>query len=676
MTQDIDFSKYKKLDDVNHILLRPGQYIGSLEFKGDQELEEYDPSLDRPIYRRYDAVLCKSLITLFSELVNNASDERVRCINENRNYIVNQICIRVNPNTGKIACWDNGGMPVVKHPEYDEWIPEMLLGHLKSGSNFDDAARKDVAGLNGVGSSLVNVMSHTFKVVTALNSQQFEMTWTNNMREKTEAKITKTKPSNHFTYIEAHLEMSRWSDINGPLTCIPNDIVKKWLSRCIEVAVMGCDIDPKRALEVKWEMEDEHGNVCQTYKFKFSHLWEYKDLWQGTEEFRGDENENYAFEVGPSRFAAFESFALVNSIRCDYGKHMDFIANVIADYVKDYIKSKHGYDIKRKQDIFKHMSIISMWKIPAPDFESQTKDYLATPTEKFGFPIIISDKLKKYLCKTQLVQDIVDEQRAKKLLEDDKAKKEEQKRINKALEVKTKQFHVNKLVDASKKIDRDDCELFIVEGDSASQGLRQFRDAFTQGFYCMRGKSIGNCWYSSESQLIKKPELLGLMQSIGLKFGQRAERQNLRYGRISIMTDADVDGDGIAALISLFFFKHWPELYEQHMIYHVLTPIVIATKYDKRGLATDTKRFYTQDDFDKVEDSLVKAGYDCQYKKGLAALTMEEFEHCMENPVLEEFKTTYDELDPTNDTWKCFEAWFSNNSDVRKNMMVGVSLED
>ena len=670
-----DISKYRKLDDIEHVLERSAIYIGSLEFKSEQELEEYDPSLDRPIYRRYNATLCSSLITLFNELIDNSADERVRCIRDNRPYIVNQICIRVNPCTGKIACWDNGGIPVVMHPEYNEWLPEMLFGSLRSGSNYNEE-RGAVAGLNGVGSSLVNVMSHTFKVVSALNGQQFEMTWTKNMREKTEAKITKTKPSNHFTYIEAHLELNRWQDIDGPLRFIPQDTIKKWLSRCIEVAVMGCDPDPKRALEVKWELEDVSGNVEQCYKFKFGHLWEYKDMWQGTEEFRGDENEHYSFEVGPSRFGSFESFGLVNSIRCDYGKHMDFIANVIADYIKDYVKSKFGYDIKRKQDIFKHMSIISMWKIPAPDFESQTKDYLATPTDKFGFPIIISDKLKKYLCKTKLIESIVDEQKAKKLLEEDKAKKEEQKKINKALEVKTKQFHVNKLVDASKKANRDDCELFIVEGDSASQGLRQFRDAFTQGFYCMRGKSIGNCWYSSEAQLIKKPELLGLMQSIGLKFGQRAERSNLRYGRISIMTDADVDGDGIAALISLFFFKHWPELYEQHMIYHVLTPIVIATKYDKRGQITDTKRFYFQEDFDAVEDELVKSGYDCQYKKGLAALTMEEFEHCMENPVLEEFKPTYDENEPTNDTWKCFEAWFSNNSDVRKNMMVGVAFED
>lgn len=668
-----DILKYRKLNDIEHVLERSAIYIGSLEFKHEQELEEYDPILDRPIYRRYDATLCSSLITLFNELIDNSADERVRCIRDNRSYIVNQICITVNPYTGKIACWDNGGIPVVMHPEYNEWLPEMLFGSLRSGSNYNDE-RGAVAGLNGVGSSLVNVMSHTFKVITALNGQQFEMTWTNNMREKSEAKITKTKPNNHFTYIEAQLELNRWQANGEPLKVIPTDTIKKWLSRCIEVAVMGCDPDPKRALEVKWELEDSTGKVIQSYAFKFGHLWEYKDMWQGTEEFRGDETENYSFEVGPSRFGTFESFGLVNSIRCDYGKHMDFIANVIADYIKEHVKSKFGYDIKRKQDIFKHMSIISMWKIPAPDFESQTKDYLATPTDKFGFQINISERLKKYLCKTKLIEAIVDEQKAKKLLEEDKAKKAERKQINQALEVKTKQFHVNKLVDASKSKDRKDCELFIVEGDSASQGLRQFRDAFTQGFYCMRGKSIGNCWYSSEAQLIKKPELLGLMQSIGLKFGQYADANTLRYGRISIMTDADVDGDGIAALISLFFFKFWPELFEQRIIYHVLTPIVIATKYNSHGQIQDVKRFYKQDEFDKAEAKLVKSGYDCQYKKGLAALTMEEFEYCMENPVLEEFKITHDAANTDNDTLKCFESWFANNSEVRKNMMVGDNI--
>ena len=123
-----DISKYRKLDDIEHVLERSAIYIGSMEFKSEQQLEEYDPSLDRPIYRRYDAILCSSLITLFNELIDNSADERVRCIKDNKPYIVNQICIRVNPNTGKIACWDNGGIPVIIHPEYNEWLPELLFG--------------------------------------------------------------------------------------------------------------------------------------------------------------------------------------------------------------------------------------------------------------------------------------------------------------------------------------------------------------------------------------------------------------------------------------------------------------------------------------------------------------------------------------------------------------------
>lgn len=665
---DIDLSKYKKLDDIEHVLLRPAMYVGSMEFKPEQELEIYDTALDRPIYRRYDAMLCSSLITLFNELISNSYDERIRCINEKRNYIVNEICIRVNPFTGKIACWDNGGIPVIMHPEYNEWLPEMLFGHLKSGSNYGDD-RGNVSGLNGVGASLVNVFSNAFKVITAKDGIQFEMTWSNNMRNSNAPKISKTNKHNHFTYIEAHLDMQMWSYNNSPMQCIPNDIVHKWLSRCIEVAVMGCDIDSKRALNVKWELENGKGDVVQTHKFKFAHLWEYKDLWSGTEEWRGDETLNYAFEVGPSSHGVFESFALVNSVRCDYGKHMDFIANVIADYLIEFLAKKHKLQVKKK-DIVKHLSIISKWSIPAPEFESQTKDYLATPTSKFGFDINISDKLKQYLASTSIVQNIIDEQMAKQVVEDTKQKRLERKQIAEALKVKTKQFHVDKLVDASAKSNRDTCELFIVEGDSASQGIRQFRNALTQGFYCMRGKSIGNCFYTSEAQLIKKPEILGLMQAIGLKFGEYADKSKLRYGRISIMTDADVDGDCIAALTSLFFFKHWPELFEQHVIYHVMTPIVIATKYDKHGKASDTKRFYVQAEFDKVADSLVKKGYECEYKKGLAALTMDEFEWCMANPMLEEFITTKDDENPYNDTWKCFEAWFSNNADVRKQMML------
>lgn len=658
----MDISRYRKLTDIEHIVQRPSIYIGNMEFTGEREVERYDPTLDRPIYREYNAVGCDSLNTMFNELINNAFDERVRGLDEHRSQVVDHISAIVCPATGKIAMWDNGGIPVVKHPEYDEWLPEMLFGALRSGSNFSDD-RGTVAGTNGVGASLVNVMSKQFKIVTAKDGKQFECTWHDNMSSKSDAIVKNCKKSEHFTYIEAHLDMERWELLPGEkLEAFPQDVVDKWLSRCIETAVMGSDVN--NALTVEFHEEDETGKDVRHFEWSFKHFWEYKDLWQHTEQFRGDENFNeatgqlnYAFEIGPSRHGYFESFALVNSIRCDYGKHMDFIANVCADYIIDHLKDKHGYDMsKQKKDIFKHMSILSMWNIPNPAFTTQTKETLATPTSKFGFDINISEKLKKHLLKTELLDHILTECKIKKQLEEEKQRKKEQKEMNDKLTVKTKQFYVNKLVDASKKGDRTGCELFIVEGDSASQGLRAYRDGLMQGYYCMRGKSIGNTYYENEKRLINKPELAGLMQSIGLRFGQRADAKTLRYTRISILTDADVDGDSICAMISLFFLKFWPELYEQGIIQHIMAPLVVATK------GQDKLYFYTAKEFEASEQQLVDNKWRLDYKKGLAAMTSEEFEYMLNNPVHEQFVA--DDF-----AWQAFDAWFGNNSNVRKELM-------
>ena len=658
----MDITRYKKLTDIQHVRQRPSIYIGSMEFTSDREIETYDPSKDKPIERIYGCIGCDSLNTMFNELVNNAYDERVRGKAENRAQIVDRISAIVCPATGKIAVWDNGGIPIIKHPEYDEWLPEMLFGALRSGSNFTED-RGMVSGTNGVGASLVNVMSKQFKVMTAKDGKMFECTWSNNMSDKTDAVIKNTSKSNHFTYIEAYLDLESWELAPGEkLQSLPQDVVNKWLSRCIEIAVMGSDVS--KPLTVEFHEEDSNGKDVRHHEWSFKHFWEYKDLWQDTEQFRGDENFNeetgelnYAFEIGPSRNGYFESFAIVNSIRCDYGKHMDFIANVCADYIIEHVKSKHDYDLtKQKKDIFKHMSILSMWNIPNPSFTTQTKETLATPTSKFGFDINISEKLKKHLLKTDLLERIVAECHVKKQLAEEKQRKKEQKEMNDKLTVKTKQFYVNKLVDASKKGDRTGCELFIVEGDSASQGLRSYRDGLMQGYYCMRGKSIGNTYYENEKRLINKPELAGLMQSIGLRFGQRADAKTLRYTKISILTDADVDGDSICAMISLFFLKFWPELYEQGIIQHIMAPLVVATK------GSEKLYFYTAKEFDASEQQLVDAKYRLDYKKGLAAMTSEEFEYMLTNPVHEQFVA--DEL-----AWQAFDAWFGNNSNIRKELM-------
>jgi DNA gyrase subunit B len=192
----------------------------------------------------------------------------------------------------------------------------------------------------------------------------------------------------------------------------------------------------------------------------------------------------------------------------------------------------------------------------------------------------------------------VEEHNVRKRIEEETTKRKQQKAMNEQLTVKTKQFFVDKLVDASAKNDRHQCELLIVEGDSASQGLRTNRTSLTQGFYCLKGKSLGNTFYLQPQDILKKEVLVGLMKSLGLKFGQKATKQNLRYGRISILTDADVDGDQIAAMLALFFYKFWPELYTDGIIVRMITPILVCSK-DNHKLY-----FYTDKEFSEHDEKL------------------------------------------------------------------------
>ena len=337
---------------------------------------------------------------------------------------------------------------------------------------------------------------------------------------------------------------------------------------------------------------------------------------------------------------------------------MDFIANVCADFLISHIKNKYGFE-PAKKDVFKHMSILSMWKIPNPEFDAQVKDKLATKTQKFGFPILISDKLKKYLTKTEILDRILMDCKIKKQIEEEKEKAKEAKELNKKLEVKTKQFHVNKLVDAAQKTNRNECMLFIVEGDSASQGIRVNRNALTQGFYCIRGKSIGNCYYDNPKKLIEKPEIAGLMQSLGLRFNEKADTRKLRYGKICILTDADVDGYSISSLLQLFFYKFWPELFDMGLVYNVVTPIIICNNR-KTG---EERKFYFYDDYNKVADKFNGSkDWEVNHKKGLASLTSTEFEDSMSAPVLEQVVAK-------EDSWDAINAWLGGNAHVRKVLM-------
>ena len=133
--------KYRKLSDIEHVLLRPGMYCGSIKPREDDIPllgEDGKFSIRKVSYN-------PALMKIFDEIFSNAVDEH------RRNPKLDQLTVTVDPVTGMVKVRDNGGIPVVKHAEYDEWVPEMIFSNLKAGSNFNDDEERLVAGTNGVG---------------------------------------------------------------------------------------------------------------------------------------------------------------------------------------------------------------------------------------------------------------------------------------------------------------------------------------------------------------------------------------------------------------------------------------------------------------------------------------------------------------------------------------------
>lgn len=196
----------------------------------------------------------------------------------------------------------------------------------------------------------------------------------------------------------------------------------------------------------------------------------------------------------------------------------------------------------------------------------------------------------------------------------------------------------------------------IISHNSATSAVRKFRDTQTMGAFPLKGKFI-NVHELPNSKVINNDEVKGLMGSIGLKLGE--DPKGLRYGKIYIYTDADPDGNSIAAQLINFFAKYWPELFKIGMIYKVMTPLVVAKNGSK------TVKIYTNTELNTFLDKNSKSisSWSMEYKKGLAALTDEEYEEIIKNPKLVRLKID-------NDSKNSLEAWFGKDSQPRKERLL------
>jgi DNA gyrase/topoisomerase IV subunit B len=608
--------KFKKLDDISHVILRPGMYIGSIKPHTANKwiVEEGKMSQSEITYN-------PGFLKIFDEIVTNSVDESKR-----EGSKLNIIKVDLDRKTNKVTIWDNGGIPVVKNTEHDEWIPEMVFSNLKAGSNFDDSEERSWAGTNGVGSTLTNIYSKEFNISTCDGKNSFKQTFSNNMRERTQPVIKKAKVN--------HTEISYITDLEKfGLTEIDDDHYKMIEKRIYDIAA--CNTGLKIYFNGELININSFEDYIKLYTQEYFH------------EFKKDKTWSLAIALSQN---GFQQVSFANTTETyDGGTHVDYVMNQIIVSLREFFLKKHKVDIK-PSELKQHMFLFLDATVINPSFSSQTKEKLITEVKEFGTTFEVSPKLIQSILKSEIVNSILDWIQQKKNAEDSKLQRDLNKKLTK--------IKVEKLIDAKGK-DRWKYSIGLFEGDSAISAFRKYRTPETMGAFALKGKFV-NVSEITNQKLVQNDEAVNLMASIGLKLGQPIDVKNLRYGRVLIFTDADMDGNAISALLINFFYKYWPDMFERKMIYKVETPIVVAipkAKTKKKVL------FYTQNEYNIWAEQNDLKQFEIKYKKGLAALVDDEYDDIINRPRLT--LITKDEASKGS-----LETWFGKSADLRKNELL------
>ncbi|KAI8323192.1 type II DNA topoisomerase [Martensiomyces pterosporus] len=586
---------YQKKTPVEHVLLRPDTYIGSVEPVED-ELWVMDTASKRMVKRnvRYTPGLYK----IVDEILVNAAD------NKTRDPTMKKIEVTIDKENGVISIMNDGkGIPIEIHKEQNVYVPELIFGHLLTSSNYNDNQKKITGGRNGYGAKLCNIFSKEFIVETA-NSEtkkKYHQTFTDNMKKIGKPKITKFAMKREYTKItfKPDFEKFHMANLDDDAVALITKRVYD-LAGCIEgiKVMLNGEVIPLKNFKSYVELyllppasgDDAPAPKAQDIVYKkFSDRWE------------------VAFAVSEGQFNQVSFVNSINTLRG--GTHVNYIADQIT---KNFIASMK----KSKITIKPHQVKNNMWlfvnsKIENPAFDSQTKETLTLRASAFGSSCAITDDFMKGVYKSDLKEFV-----------SMMVKRKEERDMKKSDGTRTSRITgIDKLDDANHAGTRHskDCTLILTEGDSAKTlavaGLGvQGRDNF--GIFSLRGKPL-NVRDASARQISDNQEFTNIKQILGLKHGSNyTSAEQLRYGHVLIMADQDVDGSHIKGLLLNMFDSLYPGLLQvDGFIQQFITPVVRATN------ARTKKRedFYTESEFKQWFENQPDSakGWKIKYYKGL-----------------------------------------------------------
>lgn len=585
---------YQKINQHDHILKRPDLYVGSTR---SRTVEEFVASQDYKIKKK-PLKISPAMIRIFVEPLSNAIDNAARSRSSKHNPT--KIKINIDKETGMTQVWNDGDyIPIEMHQTEKVYNHTLIFGNLLTSSNYDDSKdRYDISGRNGLGVKLTSIFSREFTVkgLDPHNKKTFKQTWGENMKVASKPVVRATKSEKPYTEVTWYPDFSQFK-----MSGYTDDIISLFRKYAIDTAML-------TKLKVYFNNE----------LIPVKSLVDYSQLYLSspTNEILNIKTKDCDVVITTSENEDdTQTISFASGVHTsDGGTHVDaWCEAIFRPIVQKFNKGKKPQvNIKDVRQFFRVFVVAT---VKNPEFESQNKHRLESPS----VTTCVNKKHLSTLFKWSVMDRIEDIIRAKELI------------VLKKTERKRKGFTKIDGLDPANNaggLHSSDCTLILCEGLSAKTyavtGIdvgvfgKKGRDWF--GIYPLRGKLL-NTRNAKPASIAKNKVISDLIKALGVKHGVDYRKDNnfktLRYGKIMILTDQDVDGLHISGLIQNFVHSLFPTLLQRSEPYIVSMQTLIARVMKKGGdllfYDEDAYRRYVSAFKEKYPDKKIKK----KYYKGL-----------------------------------------------------------
>ena len=554
-----DGSQIQVLEGLDPVRKRPGMYIGSTGYDG--------------------------LHHLIKEIADNSIDEAIA-------GYATKISVTILKDGGVRVDDDGRGIPVDTHPKTGKSTLETVLTILHAGGKFGGGSYKVSSGLHGVGSSVVNALSDKMIAEVVHKDYLYRIEFERGIPKGDLKKVGKTDRV-RGTSITFYPDATIFKEtIEFDYKWIVNYLRHQaYLTKGVYTSVLDERTGDREAFYFEGGIQSyvKHLNVGKDVATD-SVFYVEKQIEDSIIEIALQYNDTYTEILKP--FAN-------NVLTIDGGTHVVGFRSALTRVINDYARKsgllKEKEDNLTGDDIREGLTAIILVKVPDPQFEGQTKNKLGNPEVRRYVEQVMNEYFSYYLDENPNVAKVIV---GKALLAARARKAARAARDNVIRKGILDGLNLpGKLADCSSK-NPDECELYIVEGDSAGGSAKSGRDSRTQAILPLRGKVL-NVERARLDRMLGNNEIVSLIKGMGVGIGDQFNISGLRYDRIIIMTDADVDGSHIATLLLTFFFRYMREVIEGGHIYLAKPPLFL--------LKTGVKKYYaySDDERDEIVDKLI-----------------------------------------------------------------------